>query len=270
MQTETATGILVETVELPSAPLERTVRLTLYLPATGLAGFNGSLLLINDGQDLVTMEFDKMLGYLVQTNALKSLLCIGIHCGEDRKNEYGMIASPDFKGRGSKAGLYQQFIFEELLPWLYGHLRGVQFSDMSFAGFSLGGLSALDLVWNHPDVFSTAGVFSGSLWWRSKDKEAKDYNEANDRLMHRQVRKGNYRPGLKFFFECGELDEMEDRNRNGVIDSIDDTLDLMRELQIKGYLEGKDMFYLQMSDGRHDVPSWARALPVFLRWRWGK
>ena len=87
--------------------------------------------------------------------------------------------------------------------------------------------------------------------------------------MHRQVNEGEYRKEFKFFFECGELDETEDRNKNGVIDSIDDTIDLMRILIRKGYREGKDIHYLQMRDGRHDVSSWAKAFPAFLKWGWG-
>jgi len=165
--------------------------------------------------------------------------------------------------------LYKRFIFEELLPHIYGQFALQSIREKAFAGFSLGALSALDLVWNHPDVFKKVGVFSGSLWWRIKDRADKDFNESTDRLMHRQIRSGAYEPGLKFFFQCGEMDEVEDRNRNGVIDSIDDTIDVMRELLAKGYLEGRDMQYLQLPDGKHDVASWARALPLFLRWGWG-
>ena len=87
--------------------------------------------------------------------------------------------------------------------------------------------------------------------------------------MHQQIRNAEFREGMKFFFQCGELDEEEDRNRNGVIDSIDDTIDIMKELLAKGYMEGRDMAYLQLPDGRHDVPSWARAFPSFLKWGWG-
>ena len=111
-----------------------------------------------------------------------------------------------------------------------------------------------------------AAVFSGSLWWRSIDKSDKDYDPWKHRMLHRMVRESEYRKDFKFFFECGELDELEDRNKNGVIDSIDDTIDLMRLLIRKGYREGRDIYYLQMPDGRHDVPSWAKAFPVFLRW----
>jgi enterochelin esterase-like enzyme len=270
MQPETGSGILIETIDLPSELLERDVTINFYLPTNITHPEAVSLLLMNDGQDLAAMGFDKMIGYLLHQGKIEPLLCVGIHCGEDRKNEYGMASAPDFKGRGAKAGQYKRFIFEELLPYIHSHFKLNAFKETAFAGFSLGGLSAFDLVWNNPSVFSKVGVFSGSLWWRSKDKSEKDYHEGKDRMIHKLVREGKYYPGLKFFFECGELDETEDRNNNGVIDAIDDTIDLMRELLAKGYLEGKDMQYLQLKDGRHDVPTWAKALPTFLKWGWGK
>jgi enterochelin esterase-like enzyme len=269
MQLETRTGVMVQTVEIPSEFLERNVTVNFYIPLLQPAQ-ELPLLLINDGQDLVTMGFENILNNLLNQGLIHPVFCVGIHCGEDRKNEYGMLSSVDFKGRGAKAPLYRRFVFEELMPYIYSQYAGFGFKDKAYAGFSLGGLSALDLVWNHPDVFTIAGVFSGSLWWRAKDKSQKDFSEANDRLMQKQIRQGSYHAKLKFFFECGELDESEDRNNNGVIDSIDDTIDVIRELHNKGYLEGKDIYYLQLADGRHDVPTWARAWPAFLQWGWGK
>ena len=270
MQTATSTGLMIETIELPSQALQRSVTVNFYGPATDSDTNSLSLLLLNDGQDIEAMGFDKMLSYLQQTDALAPLLCVGIHCGEDRVYEYGMAGRPDFKGRGAKATQYTLFIVEELLPYIQQRYSKVTFKETGFAGFSIGGLSALDLVWNHPNLFSKVGVFSGSLWWRSKEKTEKDFNETADRLVHRAIRQGSYQPGLKFFFQCGEQDEQEDRNNNGVIDAIDDTIDVMRELFAKGYLEGKDMYYLQLPDGKHDVRSWAKALPVFLKWGWRK
>jgi hypothetical protein len=65
------------------------------------------------------------------------------------------------------------------------------------------------------------------------------------------------------------MDETMDRNNNGIIDSIDDTLDLINELVRKGYNRDDDIFYLEMPEGRHDVATWSRAMPVFLKWGWG-
>ncbi len=269
MQVETTMGVVTERISIISEPLERTVLVDFYLPVN-VQTDELNLLLINDGQDLVTMGFERLLEQLVSDGKIKPLLCVGIHCGEDRKNEYGLAAAPDFKGRGAKAALYQRFVLEELLPLIVEKYQIISFREVSFAGFSLGGLSALDMVWNHPELFTKVGVFSGSLWWRSKDKGDKDFDESSDRLMHQQVRNGNFQPDLKFFFQCGTKDEGEDRNKNGVIDSIDDTIDLMKELLQKGYKEGKDMFYLQIPGGRHDVPTWAAAFPPFLLWGWGR
>ena len=87
--------------------------------------------------------------------------------------------------------------------------------------------------------------------------------------MHQQIKKGKFYPWLKFFFECGALDEIADRNHNGVIDAIDDTLDLIKELHKKGY-DKANIQYLELEDGTHDVYTWARAFPDFLKWGWPK
>ena len=224
------------------------------------------LLLINDGQDLRQMSFHFLLEKNMET-LVQPLVCIGIHCGADRLMEYGVTGHPDYEGRGAKAGLYAQFIMEELLPFLHSFFGIKRFKEKAFAGFSLGGLSALDLVWNYPEEFKIAGVFSGALWWRSKSYE-NGYKDDTDRIMHEQIKKGKFRPGLKFFFQCGLLDENADRNNNGIIDSVEDTRDLIVELIKKGYRE-KAIQYLEMADGKHEVATWAKAFPYFLQWGWG-
>jgi enterochelin esterase-like enzyme len=214
------------------------------------------------------MPFDEILEDLFSNMVIDPLICIGIHCGAERKMEYGTAYSSDFKGRGAKAGLYTKFIFEELLPFVRKTFQTPSFKDKSFAGFSLGGLSALDIVWNHASEFNKVGIFSGSLWWRRKGYED-GYEDEKDRLMHLQIRKGNFHPWLRFFIECGDLDETADRNKNGVIDSIDDALDLVVELKAKGFTD-EHIEYLQLEEGKHDVETWGKALPDFLKWGWGR
>ncbi len=257
-------AVIVESLELYSEFLERDVKLDIYLPADFDPLVLYSLLLINDGQDLPQMPFDTLLSELIITKQIESLIAIGIHCGVDRKMEYGTAYAADFEGRGSRAGLYSKFIFDELLPFIRKHLSITSFKDKSFAGFSLGALSALDIVWNHPNQFNKVGIFSGSLWWRRKAYED-GYDDEKDRLMHLQIRKADFYPWIKFFLQCGELDENADRNNNGIIDSIDDTLDLIVELKAKGYTD-EHIEYLLLSDGKHDVPTWANAFPAFLKW----
>ena len=269
MSADQTAGILVTEHLISSVHLSREVIVDFYLPSGYLATAEPALLLVNDGQDLRTMQFEDIFENLYQADEISNLICVGIHCGKDRKNEYGTANVLDYKGRGARAGLYNRFVFEELLPYVRSKLSIYSFSEKSFAGFSLGGLCALDIVWNHPQEFVKAGIFSGSLWWRDKDQEDADFNEDTDRIMHRQVREAPYTaPWLKFFFEVGTLDETADRNNNGVIDSIDDTVSLIEELEKKGYDRNNSIHFLELKDGKHDVPTWAQAFPYFLKWGW--
>jgi enterochelin esterase-like enzyme len=268
MQTTQLPGILVENIILPSTFLEREVILDFYLPKNIAEPSTINLLLINDGQDLPKFHFQNMLDDLLKHNEIEPLLCIGIHCSSERRLEYGTTTYLDYKGRGSKAGKYEKFVLEELIPFVLKKYNLDEFKEIAYAGFSLGGLSAIDIVWNHPDTFSKVGVFSGSLWWRLKGLE-NGYVEETDRIMHKQIREGEYVPGLKFYFTTGSLDEKMDRNKNGIIDSIDDTSGLIEELEKKGYDRQKDIAYINYEEGRHDVHTWGKAMPDFLKWGWG-
>ncbi len=89
--------------------------------------------------------------------------------------------------------------------------------------------------------------------------------------MHRRVRETKGRPPLRLWFQAGTGDERADRDDNGVIDAIQDTRELMRELTAKGFVGGSDMTYVEVPGGGHNEATWARALPDFLGWtRLGK
>lgn len=258
--------LVIENKTIQSHYLEREVIADFYLPTGVEEHSTMHLLVLNDGQNLEEMGFGEILGTLYANRVIKPLLCVGVHAGEDRKMEYGIAASPDYMGRGAKAGAYTSFVLEELLPFIHTSYAVRSFESKAIAGFSLGGLMALDIAWNHSETFSLVGVFSGSLWWRNVDQDDPLYNDDLHRMMHQEIRKGKYHPGLRFFFQSGNMDETNDRNNNGIIDSIDDTLDLMNELALKGYHRDKDIFYLEMPEGRHDIPTWGKAMPEFLWW----
>jgi enterochelin esterase-like enzyme len=259
--------ILVEQRAVASAHLGRYVIADVYLPKNIESPSCLSLLIINDGQDLEDMPFAPMLDGLLSAGQIKPVLCVGLHCNKYRRDEYGTATTLDYAGRGTRSAAYQAFIVDELLPFLHQEYGIESFHRKAIAGFSLGGLSAIDTAWNHPGVFSAVGVFSGSLWWRSKDF-GEGYIDNEHRIMQQQIRQGDYQPQLRFYFMTGSLDETADRNNNGVIDSIDDTLDLIKELEALGYNREKDIHYINYEDGRHDVRSWGRAMPAFLLWNW--
>ncbi len=249
---------------LYSFRLNREVRVDLYEPGHDPGA---GLLLINDGQILEKMRFCDMLDCLAGERKLRLPFICAVHAGRDRRQEYGVAGIPDFAGRGARAGNYTEFILKELMPWLGRSGAPVAQGPGAFAGFSLGGLSALDIAWSHPALFQRAGVFSGSLWWRTRDL-GDGYLESRDRIIHQRIRERAFVAGMRFFLECGTADETMDRNGSGIIDSVQDTLDLVRELELKGYRQPEELVLRVVEGGTHQESTWEKVLPEFFRWGW--
>jgi enterochelin esterase family protein len=261
-------AITENNITIKSDVLKRDVECTLLMPEDNEITEPINLLLLNDGQEAGNLQLKDTLQGLMSRNLIKPVLVVAIHAGEERLLEYGTAGKPDFQKRGAKAALYTAFIKTELLPAIK-KLTGIdKFNATAYAGFSLGGLSALDIAWNNPALFDKAGVFSGSFWWRSKDL-AKGYTDG-DRIMHSIIRDTAIKPDLKIWLQTGTKDETSDRNKNGIIDSIDDTVDLIRELENKGFKRPADVKYLEMVGGSHNTETWAKAMPKFLTWAFGR
>ena len=254
---------------LPSAHLGRDVELSVLLPPAGLAGSDAlPVLYLNDGQDLDRLHLPATLAALFAQGALRPFVLLALHANEQRVQEYGTAGHPDYNGRGSRAQAYTRFVIDELRPFAAQHYP-VSLDPLQavVAGFSLGGLSALDMAWHHPEVFARAGAFSGSFWWRQKAVGA-GYTPA-DRIMHQLVRARRAHPSHGFWLQAGTLDEKGDRNENGVIDSIEDCLDLIEELIRSGLDPQHGLRYVQVEGGHHHPDTWGQVLPDFLRWAFG-
>lgn len=253
---------------LQSKYLKREVKIQLIFPPKFSTNIEYKILLMNDGQDIEQLKLEKSLNDLYESHAIEPIIVVGINANKDRLKEYGTASLPDYKGRGNKAECHKNFVIYELLKFLDQNYS-VSKEGNFYSGFSLGGLSALDIGYAFPNIFAKVGVFSGSFWWRSKSVKNPTFNEKSDRIMHNIIRKGNFNANQKFWFECGTADEKVDRNNNGIIDSIDDTKDLIYELLKKGYTEN-DISYLEIESGEHNFGTWSAAFPVFLKWLVGK
>jgi enterochelin esterase-like enzyme len=270
--TTAATGIsadkttIVTIKEFASTNLGNNRRIDIFLPPaynpTGRDCYR--VLYMNDGQDVYTYNLDKVLDGLYAKQEMEPIIVVALYNTPSRLSEYGVAGVPDYKGRGDKAALYSKFVLEEVMPYMkknYCVKEGAQ--NTAFMGSSLGGLAAFDLVWRNPDKFGKVGVFSGSFWWRTDDANAGA--QQISRIMHKVVRESPKKPGLKFWFEAGTQDETSDRDGNGMIDAIQDTIELIEELTKKGY-KPEDITYIQVEGGKHDQLTWLRVLPNFLKW----
>jgi len=250
-------------ITIPSENLHRSVSLSIILPQQYDKSGSYKLLLCNDGQDFHALGMRNLVHSLQNNSNMEQVLVVGIHADHNRLQEYGTAVKPDYARRGSLAGETTRFVIEELLPFLEQNYAITRYGIV-YAGFSLGGLMALDIAWNCSMYFSKVAVLSGALWWRSRAIED-GYNGA-DRIMHEQIKDSNTKPALKFWFQTGTLDETDDRDGDGVIDSIQDTLECISELEQKGYKWGKDICYVEVKDGEHNIRTWSAIFPDFYKW----
>ncbi len=257
---------VIKELRLHSAYLKRMVRLTFLLQSRGLiTNIPYRVLLVFDGQDFPELRMEKAIKDLALTYPNTNLLVVGIHANKDRIYEYGIASQPDYAYRGNKAANTTQFVVDELIPYIKANFYvSANRSDWAIAGFSLSGLMAMDIAWHHSEIFSKVGVFSGSFWWRQRALDD-NYNES-DRIMHNLIRNTPSHPPLKFWFQTGTSDEESDRDNDGIIDSIDDTLDLIAELERKGFRWGKDIVYKEVLNGEHNSKTWSEVFPRFLEW----
>ncbi len=102
MQSAKVSAILVENKTLQSKFLQREVKVDFYLLRHVSDPSQMNLLLINDGQDMEVMGFEKILEQLYAEQSIEPLLCVAVHANAERKMEYGIAGHPNYKGQGAK------------------------------------------------------------------------------------------------------------------------------------------------------------------------
>ena len=250
--------------KISSKFLNRIVNFDLIIPNTNTSNTCYPVIYMNDGQDFDQLDLEK-----IETDFYENHVCphifVAIHCNKERLLEYGTSYVADYKNRGTKATDYMNFMVQELMPFIQSTYSGSSLAeDNTICGFSLGGLSAFDIAFENSNLFSKIGVFSGSFWWRDKSYE-EGFDEDADRIMHKKIKKIGKNNNQRFWLECGTLDETADRNNNGVIDAIDDTLDIIKELKNVGY-ESNSITYVEIVGGEHNFETWKKVFPDFLKW----
>jgi enterochelin esterase-like enzyme len=254
--------------ELYSRHLQRKVKLTVIHTPVPKDKSELNLLILNDGQDMAQFRVREIVDSLYDKKLIGSLVVVGVHAG-DRMQEYGVADRPDYEKKGSRAGFYDAFINDELYPYAKKMAGVRKFNSVVIAGCSLGGLSAFDIAWNHPEKINKVGVFSGSFWWRDKPLEDSTYSDDNNRIMYAKLKASRKRPKLQYWFFAGGAEETSDRDKDSVIDVIDDTQDIIALIQHKNITVPGDITFKQLKEGKHDYQTWNAVLPEFLVWAFG-
>lgn len=266
------------------------VKLAVHLPPgyDPAAAIDYPVLYLNDGQDAAAVELEPTLAKLYAEDAMGKVIVVAIDMLPDRMGTYGLSDRAGkrsisgvsrFGPVGNRAHDYSEWVATELVPYIDANYRTRHTPEArSVLGWSLGGLNAFNLGWEYPDVFARVGAFSPSFWLSSDRADAASVQRT--RLAQGRVEAGSKRTGSRFWFAVGTAEETDDRDGDGVIDAVDDTLDLARGLARLGYSTNleyashpsreEEVAFELLPYGQHNQASWARMLPLFLQWAYGK
>ncbi|WP_240906258.1 alpha/beta hydrolase-fold protein [Thermomonas sp. HDW16] len=286
-----AQGIRVDTLEQAAPGLsDKPIRVRIYLPPDyGSTQARYDTLYVNDGQDMEAVGMQATLERLYARYEIRRIIVVAIDMPPDRMAGYGLFdrakgeaiaASTKYGVVGAHAQLYARWLTHDLVPTIDTRYRTVASTEgRAILGWSLGALSAFGIGWQSAEMFGDVGAFSPSFWL-SADNTNADAVQAT-RVVHALVDSSPPMSRPRLFFGIGTKEETDDRDGDGIIDVIDDTRELIdgwkapdgtarkgvRELGQGASGDAATLFLL--AGGRHDQPSWARMLPVFLRWAYG-
>jgi predicted alpha/beta superfamily hydrolase len=209
---------------------------------------------MHDGQNL----FDPATSYahdwgLVETlNTLARTgvtpIIVGIpNRGRRRRYEYSPFRDILHGGGGGQR--YLDFIVATLKPLVDGSLRTrPERAHCVIAGSSLGGLISLYALYRHPEVFAAASVQSPALWFAQRAIFPFLAAQPEGTVARGRI----------------HLDVGTDEGAS----TVEDTRRLRELLVAAGYVEGRDLSYVEEIGAGHDEGAWGRrfreALPFLL------
>ena len=208
------------------------------------------VLYLHDGQNLFDSAtafagnewgLDELAEELIQAKRIQPLIIVGIYnAGNVRISEYTHVRNR--KGAGGKARAYGKMIVDDLKPFIDSEYRTVTDPpNTGLGGSSLGGLVTLYLGMRNPEVFGKLVVMSPSVWWAN-------------RALIREVRRSSRKAEQKIWLDTGtcEGDDPETCVKN--------VRDLRDALADRGWIEGRDLRFVEDEGAGHDEKAWGHRM----------
>jgi len=212
------------------------------------------VLYMNDGQNLFDprtayvfgndWRFGETAERLMSKRQIEPLIVVGVYnAGVHRIDEYTPTRD-ERRGAGGQAALYGRMLMEELKPYVDWAFRTKpDAAHTGLGGSSLGGLVALSLGLQHPEVFGRLAIHSPSVFW-------------DDEAILRQVQVAERSPGQRIWLDIGTKESVDAHLRARRLRSA---------LVGRGWREPRDLKYVEARGARHEERAWAERVAPMLR-----
>lgn len=145
-----------------------------------------NLLLLNNANDFDGMDIKEQLRTLYKEKAIQPLLVVAI---PGNQKYFGVVGDGKSAAKNRDAEKYDDFIINELIPFLKKQSGARKFKSIAIAGFGKSGIAALDIGWEHADKIDLVGAFQP------------DYEMSGDTsLIFSKIKSSRKRPKTSYWF----------------------------------------------------------------------
>lgn len=188
--------------EIYSRHLQKHIPLTIVSTPVPKNKSDFNLLVLNNGQDMKQANIAQIVDSLYRKKLLSPLIIVGVHAF-DSDQEYGVSGFIDAKNKGSLAGKYDDFVVNELLPFIKKKAGVRSFNSVCIAGAGLAGIAAIDIAWDNWQKFDKVGFLPDF---------ANSKSNADFSLLAQKISTSRKRPKLQFWL--GQMDDTTIAKRN--------------------------------------------------------
>lgn len=194
---------------------------------------------------------DETLARLAETGEAPEAIAVAVANTPQRMLEYTQASDPRHPGE-PRADLYLRFLVEELKPRIDAEFRTLpERAHTALVGSSLGGLVSLYAGTAAWETFGLVAGVSPVLHWGGHDLESHYRTAPRQRLP------------LRLWIDMGTA---EDAAGAGPDSRLVRELRRFRDVLVeRGYVEGRDLGYLEDAGAAHNEHAWAARLPRVLR-----
>jgi predicted alpha/beta superfamily hydrolase len=202
------------------------------------------VLYMQDGQNLFEpgvfgeWQVDETLDALNLWSHISKCIVVGIHHG-DRLKEF---SDPGWRD-------YRDLVVDHVIPKIQNEFRVDSGRDnTAIMGSSLGGLAALYLAWDRPDLFSKVACFSGAF---------PEFGKPFAEMILR-----NEKPDLFVYLDSGMAGVQSD--------GFDSTREIRDLMLLRGFEFGRDLIYYCFPEHKHNEAAWATRFSIPLQHFFGR
>lgn len=216
-RTETYNYTPSEVVTIHSTVLNEDRKVYIHIPKSDSSDINKRfpVLYLMDGENHFEL-LSQYVDYLSRpdVSAMPKIIVVGIPNTKRVRDLTPTQSMLDYEGKPDTSarykssggnGLFFEFIKKELLPMIDGKYKTQQYKI--FAGHSFGGISSINCMLTHPDMFDAYIAVSPSFWWDNEyllkltEKKLKSGSALNKKLFYCNGNEG----GSNSFFHNGLL-----------------------------------------------------------------